>query len=315
MMKKLLLTLILCSCIFSCAKQTITTPEEIDPDFQKNENFILDVQNFIDDYMVRDGYLFGSGLDTEKAKGFSLERVPRYHVYAGNILTNKGMEELYRIINQSDRDGLLKLINEGIDLNVYNEQGKTPLDIAIGNRDKDIIAILIQGGEITAKEYLVILYRTGWRSSVYRYMSDYLWEAIENDDYEMMDMLIDAGINIDEPYLSALSYALNRKKDREIIIKLIDAGAVNDSHLETALAYNYDVDICRRILEAKPDIYAKALDSAFLEAVRWNDHLENIQLLINAGANIRATSVSGGFSDGNALIYGLLRPSIMTLLT
>jgi ankyrin repeat protein len=310
-----ILTIIFCMC--SCAKQKTTifaeiNPDihnnvEMDPDFQKNLEYILGVQKFIDDYIQRGSYIYGGSLHEEIANGLNPERVPRDHVYAGYKLTNMGMEKLYRTINLSDRIGLLELINQGMDLNVYNEQGKTPLDIAIGNRDRDIIEILIRGGAITAKEYLAIYYMNGRRARVYSFRSGYMWEAIVNDDYEMIDILIDAGINIDEPYLSALSYALSRKKDREIIIRLIEVGQVNVSHLRIALSNNYDVDICRRILESIPDLDTDALDNAFLEAVRWNDHLENIELLINAGANIRAVSNSGGFSDGNALIYGLLR--------
>ncbi len=56
------------------------------------------------------------------------------------------MNEIFTIVNKGNKEELLKLLNTGVDVNVQEKHGRTPLMDAVINKNTEIVRMIIQRG-------------------------------------------------------------------------------------------------------------------------------------------------------------------------
>lgn len=62
------------------------------------------------------------------------------------------LNEIFTIVNKGNKEELLKLLNTGVDVNVQEKHGRTPLMDAVINKNTEIVRIIIQkGANVTCK--------------------------------------------------------------------------------------------------------------------------------------------------------------------
>ena len=153
-------------------------------------------------------------------------------------------------------DLVLKLIDDGANINATNSEGYSVLSTAIINKDWDVVrALLDKGAEVnTEEEATPLMYAAEQKN----------WELVKELLARGADVL-PGGSNFDHAPVPVLSLAANAGKI-EIVQTLIERGAA---------------------LEEKDDIVESG-ETPLMFAC-WPCKIEVVQTLIRAGANVNAT--------------------------
>lgn len=183
-------------------------------------------------------------------------------------------------ITSNQKDMLLHLLNKGATLDCATPEGDRPITIALRNRNKDMIRLLVDLGvninsigcafkNTTALEYAIenldleivkFLIDLGAEINLANVQKDMrvpLHLAVEVGKKDIVEYLIDRGANInsrDVKGMAPLHYAI-KKGDVQIVNLLLDKGAdieIVDKNRKTPLLFS--------IVENKPDISICLID-------------------------------------------------------
>lgn len=85
----------------------------------------------------------------------SMPKRSKKNLYRKNFEIRKRIEIIWINSNSGSREGAESLINEGVNVNITNEYGRTPLHLAAFKGHESIAKILIQNGaDINPKDHL-----------------------------------------------------------------------------------------------------------------------------------------------------------------
>lgn len=228
---------------------------------------------------------------------------------------------LIRAIKRGDIARTKKLIENGTDIDIQNENGETALFEAINNRNPELVQLLVNAG-------------AGLEIRETQYGRTPLVQAIQGQELSVLKILLDAGCIINEEYsplFTAISVGsveifnllLDYKADPEavdkynssllfsachygrinIINKLILSGAdVNHENINgwTPLiraVCSRKIEAVKRLLEEDIHINHKNRegDAAVAHAIR-NDDADILKLLVDKGADIKGPIYKGRYS-------------------
>ena len=182
-----------------------------------------------------------------------------------------------------DNKLLTKLINLGIDINLLDDSGSSPLGIAIAHGNDECALTLIENGACIVEKINYPL----------------LLLAIERGNTKTAKYLIERGENTDEcskRRFPSLSIAI-KQKNTEIIKSLIENGtsvhATIDGQISplcSAAKYG-NIEIMQLLLNAGANIDDTCLDgvTALLSAVKAGN-IEMVQFLLDRGANVNLSN-------------------------
>lgn len=171
-------------------------------------------------------------------------------------------------------------LRKGIDINLRANDKMTPLMLAADQNSLEIVNLLVKAGaDVNAGNGLFI------RPLAYA--------ARRNDGHQIVSSLLSAGAEVDAMdmnFLTALFLAsINSKESVKILLKAgasVDMTDVrNASPLSYAVAYNEDVEVIKILLNAGADIN---LGNPLLVGIISQASKEKIGLLLSAGVNIHA---------------------------
>ena len=201
----------------------------------------------------------------------------------GSYVNTKNIEllsPLYVAVSNNNNEVVPVLIQADADVNI-RIGGKSLLDIAIENRNFEIIGYLVKAGiEFTA------VYRYKNTPHLNHWYEDYtylMW-AVEDGDAELLEHFINLGVDINRVIFGETPIMLAiRKKNMPIIDILINAGAILErepkagigSALTRAIG-GKDQEIINRILEENPLVTNEDLSSAII----WDANIETIKIIL-----------------------------------
>lgn len=158
------------------------------------------------------------------------------------IVPSQGAEGLFDAAQRGDSSGITSLLQKGIDINAVNQQGATILHIAAMNKNGELVRFLVEkGADINHKDSIgqTALMWTGnrWDWDTMKYLLEHgadpkvgqspLFFVVQNGKADILRMLIDRGIDVNEPVgpnLSAIQLAKNFGH-QDIVKILKEAGA------------------------------------------------------------------------------------------
>lgn len=203
---------------------------------------------------------------------------------SSEMRATKTPDILSESIGRGDIDEIKRLIKAGVDVNVSNIKGDFPLAIASEKRNKAIVELLLNNGadpNINDGEPLI--------------------SAILGGDFDIIEMLINAGANVNEHknsrWKSPLLLASEYSNDTAVKM-LLEKGANpnNDTSLAEAVSRG-EIDIVKMLLDAGVDVNKKNIDGvggdvgyALSNAVK-NCNYPIASLLIDRGANLEIQDV------------------------
>ena len=208
-------------------------------------------------------YLFDNGIDANISNS---QRNPALMFFAkkGNLqrvkdLIKTGADVSYRDILYSvdDIETLTYLVENGAQLDVTDTLGNTLLDRAISESNKQKVQWLIEhGAKITVENEYGLLHEAVWINSkeiflylidkgadVKKYVDKLLWVAINGDNTEIIQYLVENGANVnakDNKGKTLLMYAIFNRANIKIVECLVENGAnvnAKDNNGNTPLKY------------------------------------------------------------------------------
>jgi ankyrin repeat protein len=176
-----------------------------------------------------------------------------------------------------DMESLKRLVQEGENVNIMDEKGRTPLHLAAEGADLETLKVLARGGaDLNAQDhdgntpldkatdacrYDVMAYLYGQGARFGRHAGNLAYLAAVGDNREIGE-LVAAGADVNarsaEEYRTPLHYAAERG-NRELVKLLVDAGA---------------------------EVDAKDWYGTLLHLAIKGGHRETVEVLINAGADV-----------------------------
>lgn len=220
----------------------------------------------------------------------------------GSVNTRKNQPNNSLIIATKEGSHLKvdKLIKQGYDPNIRDDNGRTALMLAISSGNINSVESLVNAGaDVNAK------IKYDWNGVEY---TPLLWAAyVEKPNLSIIDFLISNGadISLSNSYgTNALMFAAE-KGHFEVVKSLIDKGvSVNAVTKNNATAIMYaamsgKAKVAKLLLNNGADISLKvdwgadALLFAAREYEKSSGHLNVIELLLDNGANINSTDKSG----------------------
>jgi ankyrin repeat protein len=220
------------------------------------------------------------------------------------------IKESQKIFNYAEKGNLLEiknLIDNGVDINLQNNEGVTALILASTNGNKEIVRYLIDSGanlDIQTKEGITALMCT------------------KNEHKEVMRYLIDSGANLDiqsKGGVTVLMWA-SKKEHKELVRYLIDSGANLDIQTKegiTALMFtskNEHKEVVRYLIDGGANLDIQAKDGVtVLMIASTKGNKEVVRYLIDSGANLNIQTKEGesalilASTNGNKEIVKLLK--------
>ena len=121
-------------------------------------------------------------------------------------------EELFDAVEAEDVERVSNLLNTGIDINSTNERGEYPISRAAERGNKELVKMFLAHDADAESRILA------------------LWNAITNDDSELVKVIIDSGaiVNGRHQNCSLLFWAVALGKEKMVKL-LLDAGAEKNS--------------------------------------------------------------------------------------
>lgn len=215
--------------------------------------------------------------DTKKASSANVEEVKAEETKAE--VTDE--ERFWNIIALEDNDKnvlmeLLTLIEKGMDPDLKNEEGETPLSFAVAQGKSKLVEVLLQAGAGKEKD--------GDDKQIDRLVES----AVKNEDYEIVDLLLKSGAHFELGNEAMLIKAV--EEEQHELIQLL---------LHNGYSPNQEVTL---------DGSGTTLLNYALE--KGNDEL--VALLLNAGAN---PNFAAEDSEVNALFIAVAEGMSADLLT
>ena len=226
---------------------------------------------------------------------------PKGHRPIATYRTAKTADEqaLFVNIDLGNTAEVKKLLNKGVNPNIYNAKQSTPLVEAINNREMDIVADLIKAGADVNQR--TGLSHTPLRQAVTPYLES---------DAQYTKMLLEAGANPnlaiwDENPLDIVinhdNIYSNKANKNKILALLKEAGAVsidtNNSEELVEAAKKGKIKKVQKLLDQGANVDSREhksifVQTAFMQAV-LNDHFDVADLLLDNGADIQAVNHYG----------------------
>lgn len=223
---------------------------------------------------------------------------------------------LFEAIEQNEVDVVKKMAREGVDLDVKNKDGYTPLFLAVKNNNYEISKLLISNGadistlQKDGRSILIeasdeedhrlarLLVKHGAEiNHVSKKRGTALHEAIRAGNFDVAEQLVKSGADLrlkDDDGRTPLMYAVD-KEQLSIVQLLVDEGAnVNFSNrdgwtvlMEAASAKS--PEITQLLIDKGANVNAISYHNktALFEAVE-EERLENARILIEHGANVNS---------------------------
>lgn len=194
-------------------------------------------------------------------------------------------DSLFEAIEQNEVDVVKKMAREGVDLDVKNKDGYTPLFLAVKNNNYEISKLLISNGADI--------------STLQKDGRSILIEASDEEDHRLARLLVKHGAEINHVSRkrgTALHEAI-RAGNFDVAEQLVKSGAdlrLKDDDGRTPLMYAVDKEqfpIVQLLVEAGANVDESNRDgwTVLMEATRAKSP-EITQLLVDKGANVNAIS-------------------------
>ena len=240
-----------------------------------------------------------------------------------NTDISEDVRKLFSHASQGNREMIHNLIRNGIDVNVKNENGMTPLMVAAQNGHLELCEMLIGSGadvnisnSVTGDTSLIYSSETGHTTCVNK-LSEFhanlnnqgkngdtaLINAARNGNEDCLTVLIDKGANLNiqnNNGNTALIAAVHRFQF-QCAVHLIQAGAdVNliDNQGDTAIvlaARKGQVDFAQKLIAASADLnhFDEHLRMTALMTAACQGHVKCMKLLIQSGADLNIFDMTG----------------------
>lgn len=150
----------------------------------------------------------------------------------------KNFTELLNAIDQNEKTKVFFLLKEGIDVNLTNENGRTPLMAAIGTNDLNMVKVIVEAGadlEMRARDKeTALLYacRVAKNKEIVEYLIDKGADVKARNEYNDDALFIAAEYNkywqITEFLLDTGHYNINDQGDVQNYTPLMAAARHND---------------------------------------------------------------------------------------
>ena len=261
---------------------------------------------------------------------FGLQSYLLYHILLTDSSSQNGQKEFFLKCSQGDTNGTLKLIEDGVDVNIQDENGMTALMMAAENGHLELMEELVKAGADvntrslqgdTALIHAVIkrrresvakLVRLGAAINIQGHLGrTALMRAISPRNPTCFQTLVDCRpmLNIQDDFgCTALMWAV-RGSAFDFADKLIKAGAdVNltgseDSPLCLAVCMK-DKKLVSLLIQTGADVnQATKYGTTPLMLAAVQGHVEHIKKLIQAGADLNLEDGGGR----TALVHAALR--------
>jgi len=194
---------------------------------------------------------------------------------------------LFLAAKRGDLAKINELIESGSDVNARDEDGMTPLMIAVKHgAESEVLSVLIEGGaKVDARDVVG--------------NSALLYAARHSMSVSVFDILLQAGAGVNvrnERGETPLMIAVENGTGSDVINRLFQAQAnvdARDIQGRTALMHgliaNAEMPVIERLLEEGADVNAReALQvTPMMFAARYGRSVETIELLLDHGARIR----------------------------
>jgi ankyrin repeat protein len=211
-------------------------------------------------------------------------------------------DDFYRLIRNDDSAALKTLLSQGVDINLKDSHGATPLMYAAASGSTEVMKLLIgAGADVNAKNSFGA--------------TALLWSA---GDIRKVRLLLDKGAEVNvstkqgrTPLLAAAAYDGGEEVVRLLMSKGADVKAVERFQL-TALnlaASANDTGSVRLLLEKGVDPNAKTMPglTPLMDAAS-QDNVPMVRLLLAKGANVNAATTSGGKVKNGEIALKKLTP-------
>lgn len=193
---------------------------------------------------------------------------------------------LHRAVRAGDIERVERLIKGGTPLEAKDRDGRTPLALAVKEQETGIVKCLAAAGA----NIDIAVDKPGRRESL-------LYEAIFRQDAEILETLIEAGIDVNARWdhdADPLHLAA-RLGFREGVYRLVCAGARirGGSKLHVLAWTDLDVPVVDLLAEGTPVDARDSLGRTALHIAAGRGRREMIEALVHAGASVGATDEEG----------------------
>lgn len=199
---------------------------------------------------------------------------------------------------ENNKNILMNLISNRIDINIINYKKETPLILSIMEGNMDFAKLLIEN-----KADINFNNLEGWNALTYAFFSDDY--RVYGDNIEFLKLLIINGANINALNIfgktvlmetARYCYPLNYARAQ----MFLDYGAnvnIQDVHGNTALFYSLDepnIQMTKLLMNHKADVNIKNINGmTSLMHVADKQEIESMKLLIKNGVNVNAKNNKG----------------------
>lgn len=204
---------------------------------------------------------------------------------------------LHKAINNGNIKVVRLLINQNVDVNEKEaSSGSTPLHLAVRHRRKDIMKLLLEHG---ARSSINVRDNNGKTPIHVEFDSG---RDGKNLDAEIVQILIDAGANVNETSNSyaysrpnsLLRQAIESNNEKVVEILLLAKPNLNDTmNGETLMATAISSKANSKIIELLVNAGVKVSEWALQQVLEWED-FNPAKILICAGAKVNTKSCSRG---------------------
>jgi len=202
-----------------------------------------------------------------------------------------GSTSLHYAVQYGHRDIVELLIEQGADINAKNDQGKAPIDIAMGQGRMDIASVLIDNG---AEASFLTKMRVSMARQERRPVDLSLFTAAKNGEQQEVKALLDQGADInakDDQGMTALHLAAQGGHTDVVEFLLSKDADINAQNIKGytplySAIWKNDPNMVGLLVSKGADVnFSPEDDYSPLHHAVWEENLDIIKVLIDNGAD------------------------------